>query len=518
MLSGLLAGTFSLAALGNAFGVDSLDYQAGGILTLHSKGEMPEPQLETWPGSSGNQQTVMVILSFPGAIPDVATLQQTANSLQSAYPELQRFLVTREAQSNGKEFLQIVLEKKVAPGEADAQPVLSHLSGGGWQLLLSGKSQPALQHAGAGRVAESNLPDYIELPVGAVKPGKQQHPEVEPLSPALRLSELPKPQPKQESRSDKKQAFIREQAEQQAEILKLAQELQAVIKERDTLESEVTRLNQQLAAQNPKLEELTGKMALYDETIREYVPELEDSRLQGAAVIQNLRNALIKVSTRLKATEKALEAQTEKSRTLASELAALKNDPSIMKDPALNALVIDEAEASSGKPKENATHRKDSRTVKPAPATHAPTKSEIAKSFIYKPASMPNAEHQGAVLADAAFKERELTLQATVRENPRNIAAWLKLADLYAGRQELSRAESTLSRLLGENPGYGEGYYYLSLVLLGQNRLLEAQAALETCKRLRHGSNEDIKAVEAAINTALKDGSTGKTVSQRVRH
>jgi cytochrome c-type biogenesis protein CcmH/NrfG len=514
MLSGLLAGSFSLCALGNAFVVDSLDYQPGGILTLQAKGEMPEPHLESWPSGSGSQQSLMVILSLPGAGADVATLQKVANTLQSAHPELQRFLVTREAQSNGKEFLQIVLEQKVAPSEADAQPVLSHLPGVGWQLLLSGMSQPGLQRAVASPVAGSSLPDFIEVPVGAVKPGKHQNSKVEPLPPALKLSELPKP----ESRFGKKQATTREQAGQHAEILKLAQELQAVINERDRLESEVGRLNEQLSAQNPKLEELTSKMALYDETIREFMPEFEDPRLQGAAVIQNLRNALIKVSTRLKATEKALEAQVAKNRTLASELAELKKDPSLLKDPALNAMVIHEPEAPSAQPKTGGPPPEKAQTAKSAPATHVPTKSEIAKSFIYKPASMPNAGHQRVVLADAAFKERELTLQAVVRENPRNIEAWLKLADLYAGRQELSRAEATLSGLLSANPGYAEGYYYLSMVLLGQNRHLEAQAALETCKRLKRGSNGDIQAVEAAISAALKVGSTGTTVPQRAKH
>lgn len=495
LFSGLLAFTVALSGWAAGSEIRSLDYRKGGTLTIGGNGAIAKPEMEVMPTGSGKKPALMIMLNFNGSSGDAKSLQETANRIFLEHVrEIKRFVVGEEPGAVGQGGFQIVLE--VFPDSENVQPALRRLPDGRWQVAMDGAFDVR-------PVPVANMPfvNSVQVnPAPAQVSEMKLKPQSEPQA-AVR-KEVEKPAKTIVNALNKEAARGKEDPDvliaARLEIHNLAQELQQVINERDKLEGEVFRLHQELAAKTPQLESLQGQVSQYDELIREFAPGVNDPRTRDAVVIDNLRKALIRLSVKLKATEKALETQIAKTKSLAGELAEAKNDPGILKDPSLVAMVMVEPDASDpAKPLQTA--------IKEARKTAV----EAKKNFIYNPSQILAAKDGKvkAVLGDATFKEREIALKTAVREHPRNADAWLKLADLYAGRNDLKNAELALTGLLKEIPSRSEAYYYLALVYLGQKRPMEAKAALETYRRLHPEDVEDIKTLDAQITAAMSTAS-----------
>ncbi len=466
-LAALLLGLFTAATLPIAWAstarIESLSIQEGTLIVTGSKA-LPAPQMESHPGASGNQPTELVILQF-ATEGDAKALQKLGSQILISHPMFKQFWV-----NGGQDGIpvELVLEVQIPPNTKSA-PMLSKRSDTEWQVIF--QPQPSAQQATQNETPFKNMLSATTQSTSKTKISEK------PVSTKIHMIERGQP------------------GDSRTEIESLTTDLQNVIHERDELEQTVQRLQAELTQKNRlqnNLKHPTDLSELEGGWIRDNNPA--DSRFaQEANIITNQRKALYTLTKKLKATEAALARQTQKTRELATALADIKQDPAILKDPELVA-TVDEA-GIKVKPDE----------IKPNQVLakeKVEQETENKKKFAYQPKATPKPTPPPTV-SRTVYNPNEIKLKIAVRENPTNAANSLQLADLYVAKNDLSRAESVLTQLLSHNPACSDAYYYLALIYVGQKRGLEAQAALDTYKRLNPGDRERIRSAQQAIESTL---------------
>ncbi len=431
-----LSGGYGLAA--SVAQLSGLDYQDG-LLTITAHGKASAPTVEVWPGNAGPKPTELVILKFPTAEGNAAMLQQIGNRLLLAHPELKKCLIgPLSHEPKGPSGIQIALEIElsVAPsGDAIAPKTVVSGNAKDAQILI------ALLPGAA--VTQTTLA-AIEAP------------------PTDKTAALP----------NKAQALaLLEANRRQAE-----------------LEQEVSRLRQSLDGSREREDALKRQLAQYEGYIKDYAPDVDENASQSEAVIQNLKNALTKLATRLKATEVALAEGKAGNRQAAP---ASSRTSSALPVPVTN-LMMSVAEPVVNRPGVQRVYQSAPSTVQPAQVQSQPEKQPFVAS----------ASNSTAVAKGVPTRENELTLEAAIRENPRKYPAYLELADLYAERAALSDAENILTLLLRQNPAYSMGYYKLALVYARQQRPAEAQSALNSYRKLKPDDTAGVKNLQQALQTS----------------
>lgn len=467
----VLAQTCAVMAAGTSQ-LDGFEYRNG---TLVFKGgqSLPKPVMDVMESSAGNTPTALVIMHLPATGGDYEALQEQGNRLMLANPEIKRFIVSPDGDA-----MQICVE--AAHSEGSPNPSLQRVGKDGWQLQFPVAAQSQAAQPNPSRVS-SETPEPQASGASAAAPAQTSYTVQERRSSKPSLKNML-------FGNRATTSAVEIQTPDEVQSMKLTQELQAVIAERDALEKRLVEMQQVLSSgQGPREQSQSGE---YDETLRSLGLDSPNPQLRQEAIIRNLRAALLKVSEKLKATETALNAQRVTTHQLANELAGLKHDPAIASDPTLDVPVLLE---DSVNPNETIAKAMQTTTQQ-----IKQQEKQVKKHFVYSPPpKLPDP-------TEVQTRQDEVDLQVAIRENPKNYGAYLKLADLYAGRNQFTQAESVLMKLIAVNPAYSEAYYYLSLVYLAQKRGLEAQAALETYQRLNPKDLEKIQGTSQAIQSAMQ--------------
>lgn len=424
-----------------------------GVLELQTPGRSQRPELSIWPSRVGQYPTQMIILILPAVSGDIGKLQALGNQLLVEHPHIKRFLISDADHPEGG--LKLVLDV-VLPKSEPTPTLIQTAQGWGVQLSPSATEQPQ----------KPPLQTSTSSPTSPLGLGQTAH---APLNP--------------------------ETLQARDELRKVTEQLQTVIQERDALTRDLNRLQQVAQAQQA---EQTDRRALVDDMIRAYGSDTWTPQARLETTLTNLRTALFNLAVKHKATEQALQTQTQKTKLLAAEINKLKPNTILLDDPWLET-PIDTAQREESPEKVLAQAIQNARKERQV----------IEEQVIYEPKpdnqrvyeSPTNTPEKPKVFSRAD----ELVLQATIRENPKQPTAYLQLAQLYQANQQFDRAESTLSRLIRKNPTYGQGYYHLAALYVQQARKTAALAALTTYQRLNPSDTEKTHRLMQAIQ-ALPDG------------
>lgn len=439
-------------SVAQAADVTQVSYQQG-ALTLAVSGKSSSPQVEVWPGSTEPTPSELVIITLPDFHGNPAQLQQAGNVALQTHPELKKFLVAPlNSAASAKAGLKIVLEVQMASGVSTIPPLVSKVGKSDWMVtVLPGASS----HPSQTTIHSEAVPFKGTMPL-------------QPDSPTQPNTSSPK--------------STTATASNPAHPTSISAPV--ACPNPSAASADTLQLTQALDASNRQREALQQKLAQYEELIREYAPETLKPGERDAATIQNLRSALLKLATKLKATELALSAQTTRTRALENRLSAEKaGSTAVTHEPASLHLQVAE----------------------PTPPVQrvysAPDKPEPAKPNTLAIASTASAQ-------PLTPSETVSQLEDIIRENPRKYPVYIELATLYQARGDRTGAENILNLLLRQNPAYSMGYYHLAMLYAGAGRNPDAQTALDAYQRLRPDDQKAIQAIRQAMRNAASPTSS----------
>lgn len=445
LISGIFPASWAFAAT-----VARLDYETG-LLRLDLSGKGSEPTLSVWPGNAQPNPSQLVILTLPDADGDLSALQQAGNLALQQHPELKKFLVgSASTDAKGKHGLKIVLEIQTPPSQSAFQPTMSTADKSTWLVTL--------------------LPESARMAQASSLPA--------PVTHEIKSSPISKP------------AMAQPLAHPtHVEPITKHTEVVCPAESPNTGTAEIQQLKQALAASNRERDELQQRLAQYEERIREYAPEALRPENRDAATIQNLRSALLKVANRLKATELALSKETAKNHEPEKPSTGLKSVASTTMEPPAAHLQL--AETTKAQPALQRVY-----SARPTIAATTETASNPARLR-----SIPVASASQSIVT----KEKTMSLESQIRENPRKYSVYIELATLYQEQGELSSAENILTLLLRQNPAYSMGYQQLALLYAREKRPQDAQQALENYQRLKPNDQQTILTIRQAIRSAADE-------------
>lgn len=320
--------------------INTIAYENNTLL-LDGDAAISQPELETWPGDSGENGTELFIISIPQANGNFDALQQTGNQILAEHPEVKRFLITPLTVEWGGKLsreekehpgIQIVLEVerrslgRSGAGSNTGKPTLVAMGGGRWQLPLQATSTAKIattianeSMANPPQAAKSWQPsddDFsIEETAPLAKPASAS-PVASPSYPkpatpgrsttaVYRREASPSPSSavashESQAEEDTASRILAEQLQQaraeemQREINRLATELQKAVTQQETLKQENQRL-QQLASKPTPAAAPTSSTGSPSTASSTDVP-----------MLQSLKTAVVTLSNRLKTVEDTL--------------------------------------------------------------------------------------------------------------------------------------------------------------------------------------------------------------------
>jgi len=438
--------------------VDGVHYQPEGLVIQVSGGNAKPPQIETWPNLKDGVNTELLIIRMPGYEGNCESMQQAVLQEITSHEEVKQLWVSPiGSEKKNAQGVQIVLEVVTPAAKPEFKPELLSQGDDQWIVTLQSvasqlKERPAQAAApangsgsSAASVSDNPAADTVNSESQAGKEGKRKW---------------------------RRQATS-EQAAPQAQDLLAA--LNQAKQRQAELGAQVVTLQHDLDESNAQKESLQTRLNGYENLLEATGINFNDSQQDDKIVIQNLKNALVKVAQKLKTAEEEL------AKTKTDLIPASKQDASLGQKSA-SKLDAPPATKPEETPVRNLVEDK-SASVPPVAALSTVDTPALAKAkpeIVNQNPSQNVYKTKPTALTRTPQKEDAATrLQEAIRENPIEVDNYLSLADYYVSKQDWKNAQSTLNGLTRVEPGGAQGYYYLTMIYLFQNDRKSAQAALE---------------------------------------
>jgi len=508
--------------------VESLGFE-NNTLVITSQSPPGKPKMETWESKSGNTLTRMVVLDLPNATADKALLDRLVAGVRHA--NIRRLIATPMNDNT----VRIVIEMAHKPQES-IQPVVSQ-SGNETRLALAPVSteKPKVQAAETPKPVASLAQKEInslkaELEIASAQRAAFQKKNQLLAAEVEELKNLPAPRPvndvsskeletlkaELEIATTQRDAFSKKNAA-------LADELEA-LKNRPAPKAEVRAVSSDelnaLKAELAQAKSTQQELALANQAMVKKIQKLESNSANSGGHLQAALEENVRLQQALQARKNAKNKSADVSETQALEIAKLTS--------ALNNTVAEREQAY----KQNETLRNQifdlrgklveqddviRHTVAGSPDVAENLRIALLrtvqklKAAEEELARLKNGEEAPVSLKPEAPAEPEARgfftpsreqLEYTIRNQPDDYDAYIKLHGIYIRQRDYERAEAVLQNLLMVNPRYPDAYYALSEVYLLQNNPMHARASLETYKRLRPDDANRITALEKRINAS----------------
>jgi len=428
--------------------LEGVHYQPEGLVIQVSGGQSDPPKVETWPNIRDGVKTELLMIRLPDCTGQTEQLQQLGLQEITTHPEVKQFWVAplNSAQKTSNKAVigvQIVIEVETRPEAPEFTPDVLVQGDDQWIITLQGspkaRSQSPIQANARPQIApEPESPEITRHSAKGNK-GKSKTPVAE--TSALLAS------------------------------LNQARQKQAA------LAVQVVSLQQSLTESNTQKELLQNRLRGYENLLEE--AGVDPRQTDESLVIQNLKNALVKVAQRLKTAETAL-AQANGSITSSTVNAHSIKTAQIVSKTSKTALKAEPApDQSSPEVLEMLEAKEETLSVyKASPAVStSPTKS---------------TPQETAMIAQ---------LKKAMTQNPLNRENYLRLADAYIAVQDWRNAESTLISLTRVEPGGAQGLYYLTLLYISRQ---DNNKALATLKQYEVRYPKDTSRIQQLKNAVMK--------------
>jgi len=457
--------------------VEGVRYQPEGLVIQLAGGKVKAPGIETWPNMKDGVKTELIIIRIPNCDGNYEAMQQAATQELGSHPEIKQFWVTPlDTDKTTAQGLQIALEVVTTPSKPEFTPEALSQGDDQWVITLQSVA--------------SKLSDRPLLPEKINK--------IDSTANATDTDNAQ--QPVRRARKNRaEETATRDSVQQPSESTQnLVAALNQARQKQAELGAQVVTLQQSLAQSNAEKDTLKSRLESYESLI-ETTGANPDMQKEDQAVIQNLKNALVKVAQKLKATE--------------AELAKQQGRPSERSSQPLKNLVHREKIQTPETPAEATQTQEtqedgtpvaamgmlgfDENASRTQGAGSAITPKKIANASlatinVYH-AATPAASAKPEPKTEHPAENTEARLKQAIRRNPIQVDHYLNLADFYVAKKDWKNAQATLTSLTQVEPGGAQGYYYLAMIYLSQKERTHAQTALwQYAKR----NPKDVKGIQ----------------------